>query len=30
MNWLGFCCARDVKEPGETPDGKLQQTSLRD
>ncbi len=30
MNWLGFRCARDVKEPGETPDGKLQQTSLRD
>jgi formylglycine-generating enzyme required for sulfatase activity len=30
MNWLGFRCARDVKEPGETPDGKLKQTSLRD
>lgn len=30
MNWLGFRCARDVKEPGETRDGKLQQTSLRD
>jgi iron(II)-dependent oxidoreductase len=29
MNWLGFRCARDVREAGETPDGKPQQTSLQ-
>ncbi len=29
MNWMGFRCARDVKEAGETPEAKPQQTSLR-
>ena len=29
MNWMGFRCARDVKDSGESQETKPQQTSLR-
>lgn len=30
MNWMGFRCAKDAKDSGESPEAKPQQTSLRD
>ena len=29
MNWMGFRCARDVKDSGESQEAKPQQTNLR-